>query len=644
MIVVYPMIVSKTVSQDVLPGVCKALEQYILVYDQRDLFIRVNKQLTAQAKKDKRKDFVKRAGSKGIQILKNSRGRLKLESVDFECDYVQSLLNEEDPPKDPTASVDYEPDKKSTGNVFVGPTTTTNTSTSTSSGDFVNYAPTMNSDRSRSATATKGDSGVKTGNVTVIKNAAADRPKQETVKVGKVNSDSLSVEPTYIHVGIEGEGSRVLGVKVVPFPIQNDTDLFRLLMNDKNRSSFAANIHVQSRKLLKIMYRIANTLWKYTVGATLSWTGLVGSELYSSTITGDWKRDIILGMTSFKSDMFVMLNNVDLRKDFLFDAGSVKKLYKLGWTSLVLNDDPAGKTMFCMKEFKGLCSIVNHQFLYSSSRQHHEAFKDIGEIKKSNPPMFRMKGRSNNMILKDDIASEKLKKYCKKGVLSETEDLNEGIVDDALSSVRNFISSKSTIKRFLTNLKDATNSKDMRRIMKVVKATRLPNVSIDKLKIVANSKIDNFKEMHKFSTKVLNNSLPGINAKLVDYCSSIIAVQCKDKKDCVKLLKLVVSKTRSNMPKSVKSGDDDWDKELIVALVFAIILVAVIGTLGYGLITFLPEIIGSISSMLNWVLLCLFFVSLLWMLGTVFGGYFDKSGGGGGGQTVGTSTSNTTVN
>ena len=42
MIVVYPMITSKTINPNVLPGICKALEKYVLVYELEDLLKKTN--------------------------------------------------------------------------------------------------------------------------------------------------------------------------------------------------------------------------------------------------------------------------------------------------------------------------------------------------------------------------------------------------------------------------------------------------------------------------------------------------------------------------------------------------------------------------------------------------------------------------
>jgi hypothetical protein len=589
MIVIYPLIVSKTISPDVLPGVCKALEKYILVYRQDSLFDSVNKNL---AKKAKGKGGLIGKSGKAIKIISTkAAGMFRLENVVIEADK----------------------DKEDQFNLKFG-----------------------DSKEKKKTPTTMRPSGERPISITVPPASTpikAIPPRQETIKVGKTQGDTLTVEPTYIQISVEDTGTQILGVKVVPFVIQNDTSLIQLMMNDKNRSSFAANIHIQSRKILRFMYGIANRIWKVTVAPALGWTGFVGSELYKGTLSGNWKKDIVLGLTDYKKDLFVMLNNVDLKKDFLLDAGSVKRLYSLGWSSFIINDDVNARTIFCMKEFRGMCSITNHSYLYSSiSKEMGTAFKDIEDIKRSSGPLFRVRGRVNKMLLKDDLALEKLRKYypnkfIKEEVLEE-EFLEEGIIGDAYEKAKKYFPSSTSAKRFITNLKGAVESKDFIRFQKLIKSTNIPQVSMDGIKRYSAKKIKNFNNIHRFSIKVLKNSLPGVPDKVADGVASLIAIQCKDKKKASDLLKRIVIKTRSNIPKSIKQGDNDWDKELIIALIFATVLIAGIGTAGYGIAINLSAIFDSFFGGIHTLIFIVFLISVAWMASSIVSSISTNKKGG----------------
>jgi hypothetical protein len=588
MIVIYPLIVSKTVNPDVLPGVCKALEKYILVYKQDKLFDTVNKELVKKAKSKAGKEQRRKGGKKAITIIKSkAAGMFRLENV-----VIEEVLEGKFKGKMPGLGDDDEDRDK---------TTTTK-------------KPTY--EKPKTTVIAKGP------DIIVPPQIKAIPPRKETIMIGKSPADTLTVEPTYIQIHVEDSGSQILGIKVVPFIIQNDTSLIQLMMNDKNRSSFAANIHIQSRKLLRFMYRIANSLWNKTIGPALGWTGMVGSDLYGGSLSGNWKKDIILGLTDYKKDLFIMLNNVDLRKDFTLDASSVKKLYSMGWSSFIINDDVNTRTVFCMKEFKGMCSITNHAYLYASiSREVGTAFKDIEDIKRSSGPLFRVRGRVNKMLLKDDLALEKLRKYypnnfIKEEVLEE-EFLEEGIIGDAYEKAKKYFTSSTSAKRFLTNLKGAIESKDFNRFKKLIKSVSIPQVPLDSIKKYSAGKVKTFNNIHRFSKKVLQNSLPGIPDKVADGVASLIAIQCKDKKKASDLLKRIVIKTRSNMPKAIKQGDQDWDKELIIALIFAAVLIAGIGTAGYGIALNLGAIFDSFFGGIHTIVFIVFLISICIMLSSI---------------------------
>lgn len=550
MIVVYPLIVSKTINPNVLPGICKALEMYVLAYDLDNALDRANEQIK---KMTKRGNFKIRAVG--------SRKKLTLEQVLYE---------------DKKLEPDVQSPRQRPGQ------------------------------RSGTVSSKSPDSA---GHVTV--NVSPDKPKiprdniktSKTADVGNPDNRSVTVEPTYMPVTTTDKGTFLIGVKVVPFVLNNEGSLLQLLKDDRFRTSLSTNIHFQTRRILKLMYRFANVLWKHTVGH-LHWTGFVGKDLISGTLTQDWKSDMILGRTSFKDNLFLALNQMDvddMKKngdEFLTKPGGITKLHHLGWASFIVVDDINKRASFCMKNYKGLCSVVNYSFLYGTiSREASAAFQDIEDVRRSAGPFLRMKGRFNKMITENDLASEKYKSF------SREELFNEGLLEAETPEIDRVI--PPIVRSQVKNVESAIKRKDLKLtkniLLKIHK--NKPLLSLEKY-ISQLRKMKGFESNFSITKKVFMNSLPpGGSTKFIEAGAAIVAAVSLFSNDQRKTLhnniKIVVDKTRK-VAKSSK--DESWDLEIVVAFAFGVIMmvvsaitliaaVQIILKLGIGLLSGITEVL-----------------------------------------------------
>lgn len=554
MIIVWPLIVSKTVNPNILPGVCKALEKYIYVHELDRVIEAANTNIKENRKKSDRYTFIKAVG-----------GALRLESTDVDpFNYIE------------------EKDKQTTQTFDVDPNTGARTATSVQVRD---NPPERDTYKDQYDTAKAKDD---------YRKFAGEAPN-----IGRVDSSAINTEPTWNTVYDQQGRTSAIGVKVVPFIIQNEQSLIRLMTSDRYRSALSRDLHVQARWLLKLMHRVANKTWKATIGTFLSWTGFVSKDLESGTITQNWKNDIILQNTTFKDQMFVLLNKMDLEDDFLHSAQGVKKLFSLGWTSFVVADDMNKVVNFCMKTYKGMCSMVNYGFLYSDSRSHHQVYKDIDEISSRSGPLFRLKNRRKTMIT-DNLAKQKLDLYSVNSMLSE---LDLSIIGKKVKDNPAFI--VSNVKSIVSALK----RNDVKTVYNIVKKFNPTNKKVDLNKIVNDLSKESslFKKNYDLSYMVFKNSLPKLNeealvAGTILY-AGIISLN-KDKNYNIKNdLKKIVASTRNNV-KTQDEDNDDFSKDLTIAFSFAILTVTM--TIGaataaiYALIVTAPTLAPFAITVLIW--------------------------------------------
>lgn len=560
MIVVYPLITSKTVNPNILPGVCKALEKYIYIYEVDSIIEAANKSI--KKKQQKEKNFLN---------LKKIGGKFKFVAESMEEEDVDQLIYEAagvPQVKKTGAQPQPVPTKKGGAQPQPGPTPKPRPTSGGKSGG-ASSAPTTNiTNVYQSSPPTQKDSG----------------PMTQRPHIGRMDETSLSTEPTWNEVQDQEGNTFAIGVKVVPFVIDNEENLVKLMSYDRYRKGMSVTLQWQARRILRFMYRIANFGWKSTIGL-LAFTGLVARELKSGTITKNWKHDIILQNTYFENKMFILLNKMDLNTDdFMTDPKGIKKLFGLGWTSFIVADDVNKVLTFCMNKYRGLCSQINYGFLYSNlSRETSSVYQDIEDVRKSAGPLFRMKAKRMN-VLNDSLALQKLDDYSIDSLLSE-QYLTEGILD---SFSKQIVSNKNYYASLLKSIGQAVKRKDVNTLQRISKKNKIPrNLNIDQTIQKLSQSDKTFKSTFELSNRVFKNSLPGLPDELSKTGSALIAclkVISKDNKfDVKKSLSQVVMDTR----KSVKAeeGDEEYIKEMRLAFGFALLTLALASAASIWLIS-----------------------------------------------------------
>jgi hypothetical protein len=309
MIVVYPMLISKNVPSNVLPGISKVLEKYTLTY-QLD-------------------DIIRNAGrlSRG-QLLVRTGGQLKLSENKAVLEQGKGGLD-------------------------------------------IMYDPTP---------------------------VKSQSPEKATVKVDMPSFNALSLEPTWIKIDTQ-IGTSMIGIKVVPFPIVSDENLINLITSDFYKDWFPAKLSSLGRGVVRLTWA---TLRKIPFLKKLA-----------PSVSGDPLQDIVFAKTTHADHVFLILNSMDIGSDFFERTSRIKQLYSLGWSSFVVTDNVNKRAFFCMKEFHGMCSSVQYNFMYNTiGREHGKVFEDLEDVKKSSSPFFKLTTKSSKVMAEQYVVN-KINKFYK---------------------------------------------------------------------------------------------------------------------------------------------------------------------------------------------------------------------------------------
>lgn len=579
-VTVFPLITSKSVNPNVLPGVCKALEKYLIVYRQDAIMNKL-----------------------GEKYNKEGKGKLKLKRGRF---VLEQLVHEDNGdgkgPDDGTriSADEYRAEKEKREREKAE----------------------REKEKWELEKAEREKRELERQDEKRKKKDKRRRPAPiDTVKTYFPHGDALTVEPTWMHITTPDEGTQVLGVKVVPFIIDSDANLLQLLKDDKSRKKLSVVVQRHVRRLLVVMYKIADYTWAKTLGL-FAFTGLIGKKVTGGTISGDWKKDIILGLTSFKRDMFVLLNQLDLEDDFLKSAGSINKLFGLSWPSVIIANDVDKRVSFCMRPFRGMCSTVSYQFLYSSvDRQTAQAFETIEDVRRAAGTLFRTSGRRFKDMLKDSTAVEKLFDYSKLNMVLESLVYEGEIPPNFQKIVKAKLKDQKKFKSSLEGVHAASKSKNFKELHKRLNNLKLPRMNMDQAKRAAERTNPSFKSNLLYANKVLENSLPGIPKQACSAAAAAIAMKAsmstKDQKTLLKnSLKEVILKTRA-----AQKTDTSWDKEVLFAFVFAVTFVVLAGVVAHTLIVKgLPLIFSSIETFFAYVLVVIFLMIVANLIVALKGG------------------------
>ena len=358
MIRMFPLLVDSSISANIIPGVCKVLERYLIVYKLDDLVT------------------LSRFGSSPGQLMGETGRKIVAGSLAAITGRMNESLMLQERSRD-----DIEEDK---------------------------LAHQKSRDEAKDIEE-KNKKEREEKKEEEEKKEKKEKDEQEVLRIQatvKVDThdirSNLSLEPTWLTTQ-GSSGTILIGVKVFPVPITNPQDYIAQLMTDKGLKTFERILQSTGNSVI----RGFRSIMRGVLRKPLRWIGIVFPE-----ISGDPFDDIILGKSKFGQNTMLLLNYANIKDDQLFmDSGGLDKLFALGWTSVLIADEVAKKLIFCMKEFYGHCSFIPYSFIYQSmGSEAMRAYQDLEAAKKSMSP-FQQQKVDASKFFGESLAQESLKKY-----------------------------------------------------------------------------------------------------------------------------------------------------------------------------------------------------------------------------------------
>lgn len=513
MILIYPLLLASNINPNVIPGVVKALERYLIIY-QLDHIVQASRELA------------------GIHLQQKGK-HLIVVKEDVE-EAISSFLSREmlleQPTPKPTTKNQPQPRPQTSG------------------GDSQNYP-----DPSR-----ERDDGRRDASVSLDRLA---------------NDKTLSLEPTWIKVdrqappakGVSGPSVRysdVIGIKVLPVVVKSDAKLVHLLTYDANVKKITRKLITFGRSAEVFIGRIADRLKGYLHTLTL---GLAGKKYgVDKPVTGDPYKDVIMKRThwAFRSaetkaldSIFVMTNLADFKDSFFQNPKKMMDLRKMGWGSIIVADDVNKRVSFCMKPFSGMCSNMPYSVLFQSFDQ-YDVYKDLEEVKRSASsifkigamPIHKMLGESNALRKIDEFSADSFpKKRRRTPIMEEAEILGENLFTLARKTENMGISTFKAYFRMLVNDPDKYASGVFGSEKFIMKMAR---------------RIDpKFIQGYEFSKRVYKNTIRDVDTKILDKLAFFTTVFSSVTQAGVKMDKLreiileIVRKYRERRKRRIMSGE-----------------------------------------------------------------------------------------
>lgn len=560
MIALYPLLISNTVSKNIIPGVCKSLENYILVYNLDSIMRGV------------RHD----SGIKGAFSVRNNKVRIKEDMEENLTDFLyQELLDEAG------RSGIYNRTGPGTKNMPARP----------GDADFEDkQGPKSGVDKDREAAYDYNEKLKDAERMARAKEKGKlsaqpeDKAKNATIKLDAYNTQALTIEPTWMKADVYRNGiqaSGVIGVKVVPYAVKSDAELSQLLMYDRQVSKMMALAIKAGRWSKGFLYRTWMRAW-----TKIPFVG--GSS--SGTVTGDPRKDILVKRNfmsaSSMQDVFVLANQAELADDFYDSPGLMTKLQSMGWGSIIIADDVNRRVAFCMRELNGMCSMIPYTMLYQTFSQ-AKVYEDLEDAKRNASSIFKVRRERMSRIIGEHAAYDKIQKFSAMNLFEHKD-------SDAL----------------LTEAVVNTNPNDIKRTLLAIasrKKTNLPNVSTEKLVANATKRQPEFRKGYMLAKKVLANSAPDVSEKMIELGAISIAIRATVVKteDFMNEIKLGVKQIIGSFRKLKGKADPDkvdLPKSHYGDAVFGWITIIMSTVIISYLLKFLSPLIKDVAGMIKFVL------------------------------------------
>ena len=332
-----------------------------------------------------------------------------------------------------------------------------------------------------------------------------------SVSIGQFDMKSLNLEPSWMKADLVDKNgvrySTLVGVKAIPVVVKSDARLADLIMWDAQIGKIMRALVTFGRKIEGFFYRKWARLTNTRIGRIFSNDpGAISGNPYKDIVL---KRTII--STKYVKNVYFVLNKSDLTKDFFNQAKKVRQLMNLGWQSFVVADDVNRTATFCMIKFRGMCSTIPYTMLYHTIDQ-AKIFEDLEDVRRSSASLFKVK-KPMNKFLGEGMAQSKLDEFSAElfeepkniEFLNELDMLNEGFGQ----FVQKIIASpKAVLSRFIKG------------------SLKLPSVGAEKLAKLGNKIDKDFHKSFKLAQKVVKNSLTVIKGQtLIDWIAMLTVVK-----------------------------------------------------------------------------------------------------------------------
>ena len=388
MIVMFPLLTDDTVSPNVVPGVVKALERFALIYKMDDILkwggMPADSRIIGFAK-DNLGILARQYNLPGLATVAESENLSEAGKGVFGSQTDKQEYDSHGNPTDRSRSIQL-PSVLGIAKDIVGTADTTWK---------------LGKDIARTISGAEAKEREKDAAHTRV---WSQKPLTPDRKIDINSTDlksNLSVEPTWVTVQSR-KGSAVIGIKVVPYPI-NAAPFVDRVSRDMSLNIFDELVERYERSVTKMFFNIMRNM-KIPF-------------LKRASLAADPFKDVIYARSKYKGNVFTLFNLASLKAENAFQSsGGVDKLFRLGWNSIVIADDVTKRAIFCMKEFGGVCSVINYAYIYASlGSEYAKEYGSLEDLKKSSSPFFKSKIKAQRFI-GESMALEYMERFKNLGI------------------------------------------------------------------------------------------------------------------------------------------------------------------------------------------------------------------------------------
>jgi len=127
--------------------------------------------------------------------------------------------------------------------------------------------------------------------------------------------------------------------------------------------------------------------------------------------TGDIRKDMFMARTGLKGQAFVVINkDEDIDAVLFSQPKKIQKLFGLSWGNMIIADDINRVSYFCMKKFKGLCSMIPYAMIYQTLG-YAQTYNDLEEVRQRSGAVFKRKATKMKKVFAEQHSQIKLSDY-----------------------------------------------------------------------------------------------------------------------------------------------------------------------------------------------------------------------------------------